>query len=492
MSSYSESTAALQLDEGLTNADIAPVQASGRTWKTLNFFSLWVAMAVCIPTYMISASMIQGGMSWSQAMLTVLAGNCIVLVPMLLSGHAGARYGIPFPVFARASFGIRGSNIPALLRAIVACGWFGIQTWIGGAAIYTIVLILSPQLADAPAILPAFLDISLVQFICFMIFWAMNIYLIWRGVESIKVLETLAAPFLLLCGFGLLWWAYTRADGFGPMLSAPSQFATSSEFWAFFFPALTAMVGFWATLSLNISDFTRYAVNQRAQLLGQTLGLPTTMTFFAFIGVAVTSATLIIFGEAIWDPVILVRRFDSPVIVSFAMLAVVIATLSTNVAANVVGPANDFANMWPAKINFKRGGYITGVIGILIMPWKLLSDPNGYIFTWLIGYSALLGPIVAILIVDYFILRRCSLYVEDLYRHQGRYRYHSGINRRAVAALLIGVLPNVPGFLVQIGMLQATDWPVAVELYHYAWFLGFALAGISYYLLMLRSIKESL
>ncbi len=472
-------------DAGLSNPDIAPVARSKRTWSTINFFALWVGMAVCIPTYMISASLIQGGMSWIQAMLTVLLGNCIVLIPMLLSGHAGARYGIPFPVFARASFGIKGSNIPALLRAIVACGWFGIQTWIGGAAIYTIALILIPGLADAPTMMPAFVGVSLVQFVCFMLFWAINIYLIWRGVESIKVLETVAAPFLILCGVGLLLWAYLSADGFGPMLSTPSQFASNGEFMAFFFPALTAMVGYWATLSLNISDFTRYAVNQRAQIRGQIFGLPLTMTFFAFIGVAVTSATLVIFGEAIWDPVLLVRRFDSPIVVSFAMLAVVIATLSTNVAANVVGPANDFANLWPAKIDFKRGGYITGIIGIVMMPWKLLADPSGYIFTWLIGYSALLGPIVAILLTDYFLLRRCQLDTEDLYKHNGRYSYRSGINSRAIIALLLGVIPNVPGFLAQIGVLQSENWPIAVALYHYAWFLGFAVAAISYYFLMM-------
>ncbi len=485
------SLAAHTPDAALSNPDIAPVPVDRRSWNSLNFFSLWVGMAVCIPTYMIAASLIQGGMSWAQAMLTVLLGNCIVLIPMLFSGHAGARYGIPFPVFARASFGITGSNIPALLRAIVACGWFGIQTWIGGAAIYTIALIIAPQLADAPTMLPAFIGVSLVQFVCFMIFWGINIYLIWRGVEAIKVLETVAAPFLLLCGLGLLLWAYLSADGFGPMLSTPSQFADSAEFWAFFFPALTAMVGYWATLSLNISDFTRYAVSQRAQIKGQVLGLPLSMTLFAFIGVAVTSTTLVIFGEAIWDPVLLVRRFDSPLIICFAMLAVVIATLSTNVAANVVGPANDFSNLWPAKINFKRGGYITGVIGIVMMPWKLLADPSGYIFTWLIGYSALLGPIVAILLVDYFVLRRCQLDITDLYRYHGRYSYRSGTNPMAVAALLLGVIPNVPGFLVQIKILQAEHWPLAVELYHYAWFLGFSVAGISYYVLMVQQHTAS-
>ncbi len=471
-----------QFDRSLSNADIAPVRPHQRTWTTLSFYSLWVGMAINIPTYMIASSLIQGGMSWSQAMWTVLLGNVIVLVPMVLSGHAGTKHGIPFPVFARASFGIRGANIPALLRAIVACGWFGIQTWIGGAAIYTIVLIVFPGAENLPAVLPEFIGIGLVQFICFMVFWAMNIYLIYKGVESIKILETLAAPFLVACGLALLAWAYINADGFGPMLEAESKFANTADFMKLFFPSLTAMVGFWSTLCLNISDFTRYSRDQRSQIVGQASGLPTTMLLFAFIGVAVTGATMVIYGEAIWDPVVLVRRFDSPALVFFSMVAVVIATISTNAAANVVGPANNFSNMWPSKIDFKRGGYITGVIGILMMPWKLLADPSGYIFTWLIGYSALLGPVLAIILVDYFLIRKTELDVTALYRRDGIYNYRSGINPNAVIALLAGVLPNVPGFLAQIGMIGKEG--LLVSLYDYAWFIGLTIAGVVYYLLM--------
>jgi len=311
------------------------------------------------------------------------------------------------------------------------------------------------------------------------LFWAMNIWLIWKGINSIKVLEHLAAPFLILCGLGLLAWAWVNADGFGPMLQSSSQFETPTEFWNLFFPSLTAMVGFWATLTLNISDFTRYAKDQRSQVLGQLSGLPTTMTLFAFIGVAVTSATIVIFGEAIWDPVVLVRRFDSPLLVALCMIAVVIATISTNAAANVVGPANSFSNMWPSKIDFKRGGYITGLIGILMMPWKLLADPSGYIFTWLIGYSALLGPVIGIILVDYYLVRGTELDLEDLYRSDGRY---AGFNNKAILALLIGVLPNVPGFLVQIGVYESAGF--IERLYNYAWFLGLAISAISYYLFM--------
>ncbi|NIM70373.1 MAG: nitrate reductase [Xanthomonadales bacterium] len=466
-------------DRNLSNADIAPVPPGRRNWSAISFFALWVGMVVNIPAYMIAASLVDGGMSWSQAMWTVLLGNVIVLIPMVLSGHAGTKYGIPFPVFARAAFGIRGAHIPSFLRAIVACGWFGIQTWIGGAAIYTLVLIVWPGAENLPQVLPDFIGINLVQFACFMAFWFMNIWLIWKGINSIKVLEHLAAPFLLACGLGLLWWAWVSADGFGPMLEAESKFATRAEFWKLFFPSLTAMVGFWATLCLNISDFTRYAKSQSAQVIGQAAGLPTTMVLFAFIGVAVTSATIVVYGEAIWDPVILVRRFDTPLIVFASMVAVIIATLSTNAAANVVSPANNFSNMWPSKIDFKRGGYITGVIGIVMMPWKLLADPSGYIFTWLIGYSALLGPVIGIILVDYYLVRKTELDIRELYRFDGRYK---GINNKAIIAMLLGIAPNIPGFLAQIGVIGTGG--ALVELYHYAWFIGLAISSLAYYVLM--------
>ena len=467
----------------LSNADIAPVPEGQRDWKAISFFTLWVGMAVNIPSYMIAASLIDGGMSWQQAMWTVLLGNLIVFVPMSLSGHAGTKYGIPFPVFARASFGVRGSHIPSLLRAIVACGWFGIQTWIGGAAIYTIVLIIWPVVADGPAMMPEWVGVSLIQFVCFMLFWAMNIGLIWKGINSIRILEHVAAPFLLLCGLALLAWAYQGANGFGPMLQAGSKFQNSAEFWNLFWPSLTAMVGFWATLTLNISDFTRYASSQRAQVVGQLSGLPSTMTLFAFIGVAVTSATIIIFGEAIWDPVVLVRRFESHTLVFFSMIAVIIATISTNAAANVVGPANAFSNMMPSKIDFKRGGYITGIIGILIMPWKLIADPSGYIFTWLIGYSALLGPVIGIILVDYFLIRKTELNVEDLYRSKGIY---AGFNPVAIIALVIGVLPNIPVFLANVGLYSGSGF--IVNLYNYAWFIGIGISSLVYYVLMRKRV----
>ena len=470
---------------GLTSPDLAPVAPTERSWGTGNYAALWVSMSLCIPTYMLASSLIEGGMNWWQALLTIFLGNSIVLVPMLLNGRAGAQYGIPFPVFARASFGVRGANVPALLRAIIACGWFGIQTWIGGYALYQMAVLWVPGLATLPAVFPASWGLATGPALLFFLFWLLNMYVVHRGVESIRKLLVFKAFFLPVAALALLWWAIAAGNGLGPILAQPSKFTSSAQFWAFFFPSLTGMVGFWATLSLNIPDFTRYATSQRAQQVGQAIGLPASMTLFSFVGVVVTSATFVIYGKTIWDPVVLAARFESRLLVSGAMLAVALSTLATNIAANIVSPANDFANFSPTRISFKTGGYLTGVLGVLIFPWKLIADPSGYIFTWLVGYSGLLGPIGGIMIVDYYVLRRQQLSVPDLYRYHGRYAYRHGVNWAAMLALAVGIAPNIPGFLTAIGVLEkGTVWPALVAVYNYAWFVGFLVSGGVYWLLM--------
>lgn len=462
----------------LWNPDIAPTSLAQRSWNVWHIAALWVGMAVCITTYTLASSLISQGMSVWQAIGTIALGNCIVLIPMILNAHAGTKYGIPFPVLARASFGVLGANIPAMLRAFVACGWFGIQTWIGGSAIYELLRAIWPTM---PASSPSAMWPGALPFACFMAFWLINVYFIWQGTESIKWMETLAAPFLIVTGLVLLAWAYFKAGGWGPMLSQGDQFKTSGDFWKVFWPGLTAMIGYWATLSLNIPDFTRYAKSQRDQAWGQAIGLPTTMTLFAFIGAAVTSATLVIYGKAIWDPVELMGKVGGLLVVILAMVALSVATLSTNIAANVVSPANDISNLAPRKISFKMGGYITAIVGILIMPWRLYADPSGYIFTWLIGYSALLGPIGGILICDYFFVRRMKLNTVDLYQPNGEYTYNGGFNPLAVFSLIMGIVPNIPGFLgtVHPAWKDAVG-PFLMNLYSYAWFVGFFVAFFAY------------
>ncbi|MBZ5538598.1 MAG: NCS1 family nucleobase:cation symporter-1 [Acidobacteriia bacterium] len=447
----------------LFNEDLAPVSRERRTWGMYNYAALWIGMSVCITTYLLAAGLIAKGMNWWEAIGTIFLGNLIVLIPMILNAHAGTRYGIPFPVFARASFGVLGANIPAMFRAFVACGWFGIQTWIGGSAINAMLVILVPGWAHFSAGI----------WIAFFAFWLVNVLIIIRGIEMIRGLESWTAPFMIAIGLALLFWAWQRAGGFGPMLKQPGRLKTWGDFWKVFVPSLTAMVGYWATLSLNIPDFTRFAKSQRDQAVGQAVGLPPTMTLYSFIGVAVTSATVVIFGQAIWDPVVLLSKFNQPLIAFIALFALGTATLNTNIAANVVSPANDFSNLWPGKITFVRGGIITAILGVLIRPWRLMENADKYI-GWLVGYSGLLGPVAGIMIADYYLIRKKMIATEDLYLRGRFYEFYRGFNLRAVIALVLGIGIALIGVVV----------PPLRWLYDYAWFGGFFTSGIIYLVLM--------
>lgn len=453
----------------LANPDLAPVPISRRNWTTYNYAALWISMAHCIPTYMMASGLLAAGMNWSQALLTILLGNLIVLIPILLNSHPGTKYGIPFPVFARAAYGTIGSNLPALMRAIVACGWFGIQAWIGGEAVNTLFGVLIPGWKTL-------LGAGLIEghtataWLSFLIFWGLNIFIVYKGMNVLRMFENWAAPFVLIMAAVLLWWAVKQAHGFGPLLAEPSKFRTFKEFWPVFVPSLTAMIGFWATLSLNMPDFTRFGRSQREQVIGQVVALPTTMTVFAAMGVFITSATVIIYGKAIWDPIVLVGQFKAPIVVAVSMFTAVVATLAVNIAANVVSPANDFANVFPKYIHFRTGGLITGIIGIIMMPWRLLADPSGYIFAWLLGYSGGLGSIAGVLIADYWIVKKKTLVLEDLYLPDGVYRYRNGWNWNAVVATLAGCFFAWGGLII----------PVMKPLYSYAWFVGVLVAGAVY------------
>jgi NCS1 family nucleobase:cation symporter-1 len=476
-------------DSPYSSHDLAPVPPSERRWGVRDLAVLWVSMSACVTTYTLASGLIDQGMDWKQSVITIFLGNCIVLVPMILNAHAGTKYGISFPVYCRASFGLRGANFPALVRALVACGWFGIQTWYGGEALHAVVGAYDDTLDRSPMV--AALGITRAQLTCFLIFWSVNMLVIWRGVETIRLLLNVKAPLLIGLGLALLAWAYEQAGGFGPMLSRPSAFgaggAREGQFWAAFFPALTANVGYWATLSLNIPDFTRYARSQRDQVLGQALGLPTTMGLYAFIGVAVTSATVVIYGREIWDPVKLLEMFENRVVLVLAMASLALATLATNIAANVVSPANDFANLAPRFISFRTGGMITGLIGILIRPWHLVSDPARYIGTWLVGSSSLLGAVGGILITDYYLIRRTQLDLAGLYRRGGPYWYREGFNLTAVAALAAGIAPCLPGLIEKFLLLDAPIGSPAAErtfwtaLFDYAWFVSFGVSALVYY-----------
>ena len=476
-------------DPRLYNADLAPTEPIRRTWTTYNYIALWFSMSMEVTTYMLASSLIAGGMNWKQAVLTILLGNVVVLIPMLLNAHAGAKYGIPFPVFVRASFGPLGANIPAILRAIVACGWFGIQSWIGGQAIAQMVNVLAPSTTGNMA----------VVWICFLGFWVLNMVVVWRGVESIRFLQSYSAPFMLLLSAMLLVFMMRKAGGLGPMLAEPSHFTTTHDFLKFFFPSLTAMVGYWATLSLNIPDFTRYAKNQESQLVGQAFGLPVAMVTYSFFGIAVTSASAVVFGKPIWSPVELLGRFHQPLLAFLGLIALLVATLNVNIGANVVGPSNDFSNLAPRYISFRMGGLITGFLGLLMMPWKLMATFGSYIFGWLVGYSGVLGPVAGIMVADYFLVRRTRLDTYALYRRGSLYEYNHGLNPRALVALVAGVVLAFTGIALRHWDVGA-GWTIGghhvvnglAALYAYAWFVGFFVSGALYAALMLGPGRPAL
>jgi NCS1 family nucleobase:cation symporter-1 len=472
-------------DSPLSNDDLAPTGIERRTWTTYNIAALWVGLSIVITTYTLASGLITAGMTWWQGLLTVSLGNLIVLIPMLLNAHPGTKYGIPFPVLVRSSFGVRGANVAAMARALVACGWFGIQTWIGALALDTLMTTLTSSWAD----------FSLHKAVAFAVFWLIQVAIILRGIEGIKVLESWAAPLLLGGSAGLLIWGFSAGGGIGNVFSTSSKLVSDHQtFWSLFAPGLAANIGYWITLSLNIPDFTRFAKDQRSQVLGQSIGLPLTMTGFSFVGIAVTAATIVVYGEPIWDPVALIARLlaDLPVLLILAMIIVLIAQVSTNMAANVVSPSNDFSNLSPRVISFRMGGMITALIGIVSFPWKLYEDVGAYIFTWLVGYGSLLAAFGAVMIVDYWILRRTQLDVEELYKPQGEYTYSHGFNWKAIGSVVIGVVPVVPGFVhaatTKGGVVAEPNF--LDQLYRYGVFVTFALAGLTYFALSTAAARE--
>jgi NCS1 family nucleobase:cation symporter-1 len=467
----------------LWNKDLAPIPLALRKWTTYNYAALWVTFSVNVATYLVASGLIAGGMNWRQAIGTILLGHLIILVPILLNAHVGAKFGIPFPVYSRASFGVLGANVPAVLRALVACGWFGIQSWVGGTAINVLL----------GALVPQWKTVAAGPMICFVGFWLLNLFVILRGIETIRILQGISAPFLMGITVLLLVWAYMKAGGIAPMLSAPSRLHTNREFYSFFIPSLTGVVAHWAAIALNISDFTRYSKSQRDQFLGQAISLPLAMTAYSFIAIAVTTATIAIFGQPIWDPVAVLAKLGSPLAIAIATIALVFATLNVNVAANIVSPANDFSNLYPRRISFKTGGVITCLIGLLMQPWKLLATHGNFIVGWLVGYSSFLGPVAGILIGDYFVLRKTQLHVEELYRRNGPYEYASGVNFRAIIALVIGIFLCLVGLIVKpfasdaYGPVISGVSRLLYAAYDYAWFVGFGSSFLIYLGLMSHS-----
>lgn len=476
-------------DATLTNDDLKPTTIDQRTFSGWEMASLWVGLVVGVPSYYLAGSLVDLGMAWWQGIATVVAANIILLIPLMLTGHPGTRYGISFPVLARSAFGIRGAHVPTLLRALVGCGWYGIESWIGGEAVF-LLLPASLKKSNWASYLP-WLGTSPLEFACFIFFWLAQLTIIWKGMDGIRDLEKYSAPILIVLTSSLLCWAYIKAGGFGHMLSLSSRLS-NSEFWSLFFPSLTANISFWATLALNIPDFTRFAKSQTDQVVGQA-GLPIFMGLFTFVGLAVTSSTEVIFGRVISSPIQLLGEIGGAFTVFLAIFGISLATITTNIAANIVAPANALVNLSPTKFSFRRGALLTAILGIVFQPWRLLRSSESFVYTWLVSYSALLGPIGGIVLVDYYLIRRTVLDVNALYSTspRGAYYYFKGFNVAALVALIVGILPVIPGFLHTVGILKSVA-DVSIVIYNNAWFVSFFFAGTVYWFLsLLRSNGES-
>ena len=459
-------------DSSLSNADLLPTTSAQRTWGWKDYAALWVGMVVCVPTYTMASSMLDQGFSWQAAVWLVLLANCIVLVPMVLIGRVGPRHGIPFPILARASFGVKGANLPAVLRGLVACGWFAINCYFGALALHSFLNVMGMNLAG-PA---AGETISLSQFLCFMAFWALHLYFIWHGPESVRKLEVVAAPLMIAASAALVIYLVIKVPS-GELFNLPAKVVEGGpKTWA----ALTGLVGFWATLALNIPDFTRFAKSQKDQVMGQAIGLPIPMALFSMVGVIGFSASAILYGKAQLFPDGLLAQMGG-FASGLGLLVILLANLTTNVAANLVSPSYDFSQLAPKHVSFRTGGLIAATLGLLFMPWKLLATSGGYLFTWLGGYGTLLGAIAGILLVDYYFVRKGELRINELYVRGGAYEYSGGWNMQALTAFLIGVLPCLPGYLVVSGVLPKESVPaLLVSLFDFGWFFSLFVAGAYY------------
>ncbi|XP_010926587.1 purine-uracil permease NCS1-like [Elaeis guineensis] len=467
-------------EASLLDSNLSPVPATKRTLTRWDIALLWFSMVVNVPCYYLAGSLVDLGMSWWQGVATIILGNTILLAPLILTAHPGTRYGISFPILLRSAFGVRGAHVPALLRALVACAWCGIETWIGGQAIF---LLLPRSIKNSWYAHPIhWLGTSALEFSCFILFLLLQLAILWKGMAGIRLLQNYSAPVLLLLTGWLFFWAYFKAGGFGEMLSTPSRLGPS-QFWSVFLPSLTATISNWSSIALNIPDFTRFAIRQYDQIAGQ-LGLPIFMGLYTFIGLAITSSTQVIYGRVISNPIHLLAEIGGTFTIVVAIFGISLATITTNIPGNFVAPANVLVSLSPSTFSFAGGALFTGFVGVAFQPWRIIESSESFVYTWLIGYSALLGPVSGIILVDYYVLRRMVLDVKALYsaNPRGPYYYSRGFNVAAIGALVVSVAPAIPGFLHKVGILKATS-QVFVVIYDNAWFFGIFSAAAIYWVL---------
>ncbi|MCQ6278491.1 NCS1 family nucleobase:cation symporter-1 [Bacillus sp. EB600] len=457
-------------DSRLMNEDLKPIPKGQRKWTWFSYMALWMGIVHNIFNYSVAASLIVLGMNIWQALLTIFVANIVLMVPLALNGHAGSKFGISFPIYARLSFGVFGANVPALIRAFVAIGWFGIQSYLGAMALNVLMLKVIPFWSDLSTV---FFGLPINSWISLIAFWILEAVLAIHGMEVIRRFENWAGPVILVLMLGLVYWAYNILHGVGPILHQPSKFHSVGEFLPVFFPAVITVVGSFATMALNIPDFTRFSRSSKDQVIGQILGLPITTFFFSLMSAFITSATVIAYGKAIWDPVELFKHFDNTIVLVIGAACLAAATISVNVAANLVSPIYDLINAFPKKLNYKRSAIISIVLAFLIMPWKLMQSPDS-VHLLLNTAGAFLGPATGIVIADFWIIRKCQVSVDDLYKVEGIYEYKKGFNIYALITMVVGMILSFGGNFI----------PALKFVSGYGWLIGILVGFFGYYALM--------
>jgi NCS1 family nucleobase:cation symporter-1 len=456
-----------------------PVLPKDRTWGTWDYIAYWISDATNAAVWQLASSMLAVGLSWRQALPAIAVGNVIIASAILLNGTIGARLHVAFPVINRSSFGFWLSYFSVISRVVLSMFWFGIQTFTGSECVYQMLKAIWPSVARIPNRLPESSNITTVGLMCYFIYWVIQFPLLLVSPKNIRHLFTLKGIFVPFAWLAILIWSFVKVPArtsFAPLHASASGSAFS---WAWL-SALNSALGIYATLAVNIPDFTRYAKNEKAQYV-QLAIIPVAFTLIGFVGIAVTLAGAQLYGEILWDPLRLIDKWDNRAGAFFASFSFILATIGTNISANSISAANDMTVLFPNYINIRRGQIICAIVGGWVMcPWEILASAPGFL-SFMSGYTVFLGPFAGIMVVDYWAVHRGNVDVPAMYDPNGRYRYWKGINWRAAVALLFSITPTLPGLIHDINKNIFVG--NAAFLFDIAWIYGFTSAGGIYYVL---------
>lgn len=453
--------------------DVLPSKQSDRSWNIGNYFTVWMGSVHNIPNYIAIGGLFAIGLSVHKVFMAIMCAAVIIATVLVLNGHAGSKYGLPFAMLLRSSFGNKGAVIPGVIRGVIAAiMWFGFQTYAGSQALSILIAKIWPSYITLGGDWD-FFGLTLPALISFLLFWLFNVVLIYGGMNFLGKFTNILSPFVYIVFGGMAIWAINLAGGIGPILNYTADGVDGNKV-IVFLGAVVAVIAAWAAPMVNVSDFTRLARTHKEQVIGQTVGLIVTYLLFAVASISIIAGSEIAFGTPIWNVLDVVARFDSGFAIGVSVLTLCLTTLSVNVTGNIVPAGYQLASFFPKKLSFRAGATVAAVIGIMIMPWKLMENPTS-IFTFLNIVGGLLAPITGVMLAHYFIISKTKIDINELYSQNGKYNYQKGFNINAIVTLIIaGVLCLIGSFV-----------PFFAPLYEISWFVGIGSAIIIYTLLEL-------